>query len=140
MLVANQNSLSKLRTIMDKKKIILYERYDGVRFVLERSLLKSKQNIQIHSTHWKREVKDLIDKHNVDLLITEINKADPIGLEISHYARKTMPNLKIIWITVQSCSVFKSIKEKIGDVHCIEKPLEIRDFRQDVFEALELSR
>lgn len=122
---------------MENKKIILFEKYDGVRFVLERSLSKIKGDVHIHSSHWKNEVKHLIDQNNVDLLVTELNRVNPDGLEISRYARKLHPDLQIIWITVLGCDIFRDQKEKIGNVACLEKPLEINEFREHVISALE---
>ena len=123
---------------MDEKNIVLYERHDGVRFVLERSLQKFKQKINIYSSHWKNDTKQMIANENVDLLITELSRINPDGLEISHYARKLDPDLKIMWITVLGCHNFCDQKAKLGNICCFEKPLEINEFRQDVLEALDI--
>lgn len=124
---------------MAEKKIVLFEHYDGVRFILERSLSKSQHDIDIMSSNQKIDIKNFLDEENVDLLITELSSRNPDGLEISRYARKSEPNLKIIWITVLGCDVFREIKNKIGNIKCIEKPLEIADFRRDVYKALEIA-
>ncbi len=121
---------------MDVKKIILFERYDGVRFVLERSLSKYKNDITIRSSHWKDEVIELIDKNSTDLLITELSKADIDGLEVTRYARNHSPELTIIWITVMGCYECREQQKKFNIFKCIEKPLEIALFRQDILEAL----
>ena len=123
---------------MNMKNVVLYEHYDGVRFILERSLSKATEDINIHSSSLKKDIKDIIDQNHVDLLITELSRANSSGLELSRYARKSSPDLKIIWITVLGCDVFRELKNKIGNIKCIEKPLEIKDFRQDVFKALEM--
>jgi len=123
---------------MNMKNVVLYEHYDGVRFILERSLSKATEDINIHSSSLKKDIKDIIDQNHVDLLITELSRANSSGLELSRYARKSSPDLKIIWITVLGCDVFRELKNKIGNIKCIEKPLEIKDFRRDVFKALEM--
>ena len=123
---------------MVAKKIILYEKYDGVRFVLERSLAKINGDFNIHASHWKNDVKQLIDQHGVDLLITELSRLNPDGLEISRYARKANPEMSIIWITVLGCNIFREQKKKLGNILCMEKPLEINDFRENVLEALSI--
>jgi DNA-binding NtrC family response regulator len=127
-------------TIMDAKNIILFERYDSVRFVLERSLLKYKDDIKIFSSHWKNDIKQRIENQNVDLLITELSKVNPDGFELTCYARKIAPEIKIIWITVLGCDVFKEHRERLGNIQCIEKPLEIKNFRKNVLQALEISQ
>lgn len=123
---------------MTKKNIVLYENYDGVRFILERSLSNSTHDINIQCSNQKNVILSLIDEDHVDLLITELSSKNPDGLEISRYAREIKPNVKIIWITVLGCNVFREIRNKIGNIICIEKPLEIKDFRRDVYNALEL--
>jgi DNA-binding NtrC family response regulator len=123
---------------MNSKNIILFERYDGVRFVLERSLLRYKDNIEIYSSHVKNEIKNRIENQNVDLLITELSKANPDGFELTCFARKAAPRLKIIWITVLGCDVFAEQRERLGNIKCIEKPLEIKNFRKNVLKALEI--
>ncbi len=125
---------------MEAKNIVLFEHYDGVRFVLERSLLKYHRYVNILSSHWKKEAKKFIDQNEVDLLITELNSLNSAGLEISRYARDAKPGIKIIWITVLGCDVFRELKEELGNIHCIEKPLEINFFRRDVIKALEMER
>jgi len=123
---------------MIMKNIVLFEHYDGVRFILERSLTNADQEINIQSSNLKHDIKKFIDQNNLDLLITELSRINPAGLEISLYARKMKPNLKIIWITLLGCDVFREVKNQIGNIICIEKPLEIKDFRYDVYKALEI--
>lgn len=123
---------------MKAKNIVLFEHYDGVRFVLERSLLKYHRYVNILSSHWKKEAKKFIDQNDVDLLITELNSLNSAGLEISRYARDAEPEIKIIWITVLGCDIFRELKDDLGNIHCIEKPLEIKYFRRDVIKALEI--
>jgi DNA-binding NtrC family response regulator len=122
---------------MNEKKIILFERYDGVRFVLERSLENYRDRFDIYSSYLKEEVKNKVEDGNIDLLITELSKVNPDGLEISYYARKMSPDIKIIWITVLGCHVFRDQQKILGNIRCIEKPLEIQQFRNDVLNALE---
>lgn len=131
------NELQRL-ILMDEKNIILFERYDGVRFVLERSLAKYEDRICIHASHWKSEIKILIDTNHADLLITELSKVNPDGLELSRYARNKSPELKILWITVLGCNIFRNLKNQFGNIKCVEKPLKIQDFREDVLEALKI--
>ncbi len=122
---------------MNKKNIVIFEKYDGVRFVLERSLEKYQDNLDIFTSHWKNEIKKRIESKNVDLLITELSKYNPDGLEISRFAREIAPDLQIFWITVLGCDVFREQKEQLGNIWCIEKPLEIKKFRKNVLRALE---
>lgn len=124
---------------MDEKKIVLFERYDGVRFVLERSLSKFEDEIEIQSSHWKNEIKKLIDSNEVDLLITELSRVEQDGMEVSRYARKASPELKIIWITVLGCDVFRKEKNRLGNIQCVEKPLEIKEFRHNILDALDMA-
>jgi len=102
--------------MMGSKNIVLYETYDGVRFVLERSLSKLSQSINIFSSHWKNEVKEILHNKDVDLLITELNQENPNGLEVSAFARKISPELSIIWIWFFSLIEFCSDSLPVGKV------------------------
>ena len=124
--------------MMETKKIILFERYDGVRFVVERSLQKYQDRVQIISIHNIDEIKDLIDAEPIDLLITELSKLNSDGLEISWYARKKLPELKIVWITVLGCYEVEEQRLDLGIFKCIEKPLEIDELRAVILKALEI--
>ena len=128
-----------MRAFMKERNIILFEKYDGVRFVLEKSLSCYEDKVNIMSSYWKKEAKQLIKENHVDLLITELSKNQPDGLEISNYARKISPDLKIIWITVLGCNNFRKQREALGNILCIEKPLEINDFRNTVLKAITAS-
>lgn len=121
-----------------EKKILLYERYDGVRFVLEQSLALYVDKFNIYSSHLKNEIKSKIENEYIDLLITEISKFNPDGLEISYLARMQLPELQIIWITVQGCHDFRDPKEELGNITCIEKPLEIKTIREIFLQKLEI--
>lgn len=122
---------------MDLKNILLFERYEGVRFVLERSLRKFEKDIVITSPSAKEEVKEMIVNDDVDLLITELSRIDPQGMEITRFARQHDPDLKIVWITVMGCHELREQQKKLNIFQCIEKPLEITEFREYVLEALE---
>ena len=122
---------------MSEKTIILYENYPGVRFVLERSLSIYEGEITVHASSVKELLKKKIKMNGFDLLITEISQTDLDGIEISSFARKLDPEIKIIWVTASSCSVFRQQKKRLGNITCIEKPLEIRNFRENVLEVLE---
>lgn len=121
---------------MDTKIIVLFERYEGVRFVLEQSLEKFQDKIKIISSKNKQKIISEITNHSVDLLITEISSIHPDGLEISAYARKHHPNLDIVWITVLGCDVYNEIQEKLGRIYCMEKPLDIKIFRNNILDNI----
>ncbi len=132
----SKEQLENKSLVMEAKNIVLFERYDGVRFVLERSLSKLKDEITIFSSHGMDEIKHQIKNKKIDLLITELNHLDAKGLEISHYAREHFPKMAIIWITVMGCNEFREQQKIYNILQCIEKPLEICEFRKDVLEAL----
>lgn len=121
---------------LDMKRVILFERNHGVRFVLERSLEKFKGEIEIRSVQTISEAKQIVDEESADLLITELSHERSNGLEITRYVHRQHPDVKIIWVTVMGCDQLQQQKSQLGVVQCIEKPLEIETFREDVLQAL----
>lgn len=92
--------------------------------------------VHVYAVHEKGAVKAFLDGNDVDLLIVERSRAHSEGLEITRYARETHPNLTIIWITVLGCNEFRNQSSRLDIFECIEKPLEIGEFRQRVIHAL----
>jgi DNA-binding NtrC family response regulator len=121
---------------MVEKKIVLYEQYKGVRFVLERSLSKFEDEIDIVSSYNKRKIREYLKDGIVDLLITDLDGNSQNGVGLSNFARKTAPQLDIIWITVFGCNLFRTEKRRLGNIICLEKPLDIKRFRKTVLNAL----
>lgn len=122
------------------KNILLFERYDGVRFVIEKSFTKLRERIVIQSSNIKHEIKDLLNETKPDLLITELSKENRDGLELTRYAREIDPDLQIIWISVCCCQEFRKERKNLGVSYCFEKPLEIAHFRRKVLNALDLNK
>jgi DNA-binding NtrC family response regulator len=123
---------------MESKNIVLFETYEGVRFVLERSLRKFEHTINIHSSHLRSEIEQILRKNDINLLITELNQKNSDGLAVSAFGRQISPDLSIIWITVLGCNLFRQQKKELGNIFCIEKPLAIEDFREKVSQALDI--
>ena len=123
---------------MKTKTIILFERYEGVRFVMERSLRKYEDQIVVQPVRSLGQARQLFDAQNVDLLVTEISQINGEGMGISRFARAHEPELKILWVTVAGCDTFSAEKRHLGVYKCMEKPLGIEEFRQTIAEALEM--
>ncbi len=114
--------------------IVIFERYDGVRFVLEKALEKYRSKFNIKTYRHKRRIHRLVDQKKVDVLITEMSKLDPVGLELSRYVRKTDQDVNIIWITVVGCHEFRQEMKNLNIAYCFEKPLEVNAFRRSLEE------
>ena len=123
---------------MKTKTIILFERYEGVRFVMERSLRKYEDQIVVQPVRSLGQARQLFDVQDVDLLVTEISQINGEGMGISRFARAYGPELKILWVTVAGCDTFSAEKRRLGVYKCMEKPLGIEEFRQTIAEALEM--
>jgi DNA-binding NtrC family response regulator len=121
---------------MKTKTIVLFEQYEGVCFVMERCLRKYQDQITVHPVYSLGQAQRLFGTQGVDLLVTEISLTNREGMEISRFARAHEPELKIVWVTVASCDAFSEEKRRLGVYKCMEKPLEIQEFRRTIAEAL----
>jgi DNA-binding NtrC family response regulator len=124
---------------MKRKNIVLFEHDKGVRFVLGKSLSMLGDEINVQASDGVEEIKQYLKNDSVDLLITELCKNNPCGLKLSIFARQIHPDMKIIWVTVMGCHHFSDVRKELGNITCVEKPLEIQDFRYDVLNALSLA-
>jgi DNA-binding NarL/FixJ family response regulator len=117
---------------MSDLQIVLFERYDGVRFVLTKALDKFQNDFSIQAFRHKRLIKKFIDQNKVDILITELSKVDPVGVEISRYVHEQEPDIKIVWITVVGCHEYRQEMKDLEIALCFEKPLDLSSFRKGI--------
>ena len=122
----------------NQKNIVLYEPAYSVRFVLEKSLSRFQEEISIFSSYRIKELQQQISKDNVDLLIADISEFISPGIRLSRYGRRHHSDLKIIWLSVLGCDRLSALKIDIGNIVCLEKPLDIVDFRRNVLRILNL--
>ncbi len=131
------NHLDTTTISEEEIRIVLFEQHDGVRFVLQRILENCCDLIHVTATRNKNFIKKLIDDNQVDILITELSRLDRIGLELTKYASNSDTEIKIVWVTVLGCHLFRKEMRALGVARCFEKPLEAKTLRKGMHAIME---
>ncbi len=119
-----------------RKRILVVDDDDHVRFVLEGALRKLGEGYVIVTAGNSREALDQTEEMSFDLLITDLRLPRSDGLALTSAFAKVSPVTKVIWITAYGCHRFRDPAKRLAVEQCLDKPLEIQDIRQAALDAL----
>ncbi|MCC7205673.1 MAG: response regulator [Anaerolineae bacterium] len=100
--------------------------------------LRSLHDCEVFVAHGGHEAAFLMEKHPIDLLITDFRMPDMDGLTLAMRARELLPSLKIILI---SAFLDEGVTERargVGVTQLLSKPVRTRDLRGMARQALAL--
>ncbi|MDM8101769.1 MULTISPECIES: response regulator transcription factor [Oceanobacillus] len=79
-----------------------------------------------------KELKELIEKEKVDLIILDIYFPDILGTELLHYLRMHSPNLDIIMVSASTDRQHLQLAKRYGVYQYLIKPVTVDDFTNTV--------
>ncbi|MGD1992354.1 MAG: response regulator [Anaerolineae bacterium] len=121
---------------MIRKRVLIVDDDARVRYVLHRALLKLSSECKVATAHNGRDALELTKQDGFDLIIADTGLAGMSGLRFTQALKSLDSQTMVIWITVDDCSDLRAAARRLAVHRCLEKPLEISDFRQAVREAL----
>lgn len=119
-----------------RKRILLVDDDESVRFVLRASLLRMSLNPEVVTARDGLEAYRHLQTDTFDLLVTDICLTGLDGVSLTRAARSIAPALPVIWITAYGCAAYNQDALLLGVYCCMEKPMEMGQFRQLVRQAL----
>lgn len=121
---------------MDRSRVLIVDDDDRVRFVLHRALLKLSDECKVLTAGNTRDALELTKRGDFDLVIADLGLDEMSGLRFTRALKRIDGETMVIWITVDDCDELQTAAHRLAVHECLEKPLEISDFRQAVREAL----
>lgn len=119
------------------RRILLVDDDEGVLFVLRASLLRlGSEHEVVTANHGQSALKALV-AGSFDLLITDMRLPGVDGLALTERLRADGAVTEVIWITAYGCRQLRADAARLRVRHCLEKPVEIAEFRRTVLAALE---
>jgi DNA-binding NtrC family response regulator len=118
------------------RRILLVDDDENVLFVLRASLHRQDDSYEITTARDGRAALELAESSPFDLLITDVRLPGLDGVMLTEAMRAAVPWFGVIWITAYGC---RELVEKMELLHvnaCLEKPVEIAEFRDSVRRAL----
>ena len=106
--------------------------------LLERSL-KDIEDLDIYTAEDGKEAIKLLNKKNIDLLISDIQMPQINGLQLLSYVNKNIQGLPVIILTGNSPVNLEDKIKSIGSYQYYEKPLDLNVFKECVLKELRSS-
>jgi DNA-binding NtrC family response regulator len=124
------------RNMNHRKRILVVDDDDRVRFILEGALQKLGDDYEIITAGNGREALDKASETHFHLLITDLRLPRSDGLALTSAFAKVSPDTKVVWITAYGCHRFADPAKRLAVQQCLDKPLEIQEIRQAALDAL----
>ncbi len=99
----------------------------------------SRPDLNIHPARTGAEAMDLIDKHDIDVVLTDLVMPEGDGIAVLSHAKKTLVHCEVILITGYGTVENAVQAMKLGAFHYITKPFKVVEVVHLVNRALELT-
>jgi DNA-binding NtrC family response regulator len=118
------------------RRILLVDDDENVLFVLRAALLRLGPGCEIETAQHGRTALAILADRSFDLLVTDMRLPGADGSTLAEYLRQVGAETQVIWMTAYGCRDLRAEAARL-DVHtCLEKPVEIAEFRRAVAAAL----
>lgn len=119
-----------------KRAILIVDDEKRVLFVLRNALMKLEDGFEVLTAATAEEGLGKAKDVAFDLIITDLIMPDMDGIEFTERIREMNDSPVVVWMTAYGCPSFQEDAARLGVYCCIEKPLEIGEFRQVARQAL----
>lgn len=120
----------------NRRMILIVDDEERVLFVLRNALTKLDSDFDVVTASTGEDGLRKARDVPFDLVITDLIMADMDGVEFTEKIRRLRSQVAVVWMTAYGCQSFKSEAERLGVYRCIEKPLEIHEFREVARQAM----
>jgi two-component system response regulator PilR (NtrC family) len=120
----------------EQKHILVVDDEAAVLFVLQQVLDRVSNGYDVMTVSDGRSALDEARKHHYDLVITDLRMPKVGGLELTRELRRISPDTRVLWITACWSPEVAQEADRLGVRNLLSKPLEVREIRKVVRDAL----
>ena len=113
-----------------KRVILIVDDEERILFVLQNVLTRLDNGLEVVTAATAEEGLQKVTDTPFDLVITDLIMPDMDGIELTERVRGLDNDVPVVWMTAYGCESFKPEAERLGVAWCLEKPLEIGEFRE----------
>lgn len=125
--------------MQERKRILLVDDDRQVLFVLQAALRRLNLPCDIETAQDGHAAYRLLEGSAFDLLVTDIRLPGLDGISLTELVRSRASLLPVIWITAYGCRTLHEDAVRLRIYRCLEKPVEVEEFRQIVRQAISAS-
>ncbi len=130
---ARRHDGDKLRM---RRMILIVDDEERVLFVLRNALTKLDNDVEVVTAGTAEDALRKATDTPFDVVVTDMIMPDMDGIEFTERMRDANSESAFVWMTAYGCRSFEGEAERLGVFRCVEKPLEIHEFRTVVREAI----
>lgn len=119
-----------------KRVVLIVDDEERVLFVLQNALKGLENGLEVVTAATAEEGLRKVRETPFDLVITDLIMPDVDGIELTERVRGLRADVPVVWMTAYGCASFQADAERLGVNWCLEKPLEIGEFREVACRAL----
>lgn len=121
----------------ETKKVLVVDDEETLTWSMTKTLSKDRATYQLLTANSGTEALRIIEKHSLNVVITDIKMPDISGLDLLSTIKDKYPWIKVIIMTAYGSPEVQKEASERGSFQYIEKPFEIDDIRTLIFQALE---
>ncbi len=122
--------------MIEAKRLLIVDDEETIRFSLSQAFITAKEDYSVTVASSGEEALSKINGEQFDLIITDIMMPGMNGFELIEEIRKNKLNTPIIVITAYGDEEKEKKSYSLGVVEYIEKPFDIKEIREKVFNIL----
>ena len=118
------------------KRVLIVDDEETLTWSMAKSLSKDREKYEVMIANNGREALNLLRKHKIDLVISDIRMPDINGLDLLVRIKMEHPQTKVIIMTAYGSSDVQKEANRRGSLYYIEKPFEIADIRKIIIDLI----
>jgi len=118
------------------RRLLIVDDEETLTFSLYQSFILSDKDYEVSTAGSGEEALDKMKEEAYDLIITDIFMPGISGIELLKRVKSEYPGTEVIVMTAYGSDAKKDEVEELGALHYVEKPFEMKNLRQLVFEVL----
>jgi CheY-like chemotaxis protein len=119
------------------KKMMIVDDEETLTYSLYQSFILAKQNYEVVTASSGEEASEKLKTTRFDLVITDISMPGMSGIELLIYIKQNYPQTEVIIMTAYGSDEKREEALHNGARYYIEKPFEIKEFKQLVMDLLQ---
>lgn len=119
------------------KRLLIVDDEETLTFSLYQSFILSAKDYEVVTAASGEEAMEKMTENPFDLIITDICMPGISGFDVLKEIRQNHPRTDVILMTAYGSGELREQAEREGAKHYIEKPFEIKEFKQLVMNTLD---
>lgn len=120
-----------------KKTVLIADDEEDITWSISRSLQRDKKPIRVFCAHSGEETIQLLKKHSIDVLVTDLRMPGIDGYSVIQFVNDNFLRTRVIVMTAYGSSEIEQQLLKGGCFYYLEKPFEISTLKQKIYSLLE---